>query len=217
MKVFLDFDDVIFNTKDFVIELRNLFASHGVTEDIFKKYYYDEKNPEVKIFNPWATLKRIEENEKRDVSALRKKFEDLLLNLSWCMFPDVEKFLKFVGKDNVFLISFGLPDFQNKKIIGCGLDKMIGGCIVTNGSKAEAIGKVLRELEINENEKMFFVDDRCQHIEEIKTAFPNIKTFLLCRKEGRYCDPKTQYCDYEVHGLREVEKIIDKFKSNEKN
>jgi predicted enzyme involved in methoxymalonyl-ACP biosynthesis len=85
---------------------------------------------------------------------------------------------------------------------------MINGCIVTKGSKAEAISKVMEELEIDPAEEIIFIDDRIEQIQNIKINHPNVQTFLLCRKEGRYCDKKNEYCDYEVNNLSEVQLII---------
>ena len=125
------------------------------------------------------------------------------------MFDDVENFLNYVGKENVYLVSFGLPAFQNKKIIGAEINKMVNGCVVTKNSKAGAISKVMEEMHIDPRERIVFIDDRIEQVRDIKKAFPDSCTFLLCRKEGRYCDQKNEYCDYEVHDLKEIQIIIN--------
>ncbi|MDD5396820.1 MAG: hypothetical protein PHW24_02045 [Candidatus Moranbacteria bacterium] len=209
MKIFIDFDDVILNTKDFSGGLKIFFESHEVSPELFKKHYYDPNDTsEVKLFDPDGLLSRLEENEKMDVTALRRGLSQHLADMDSFVFADVDDFLNFVGKENAYLISFGLPSFQNEKIIGSGIDRLVSGCVVTKGSKAEAIKSVIEKMKIDVNEEMIFIDDRLEQIQDIKKTFPNMHTFLLCRKEGRYCDQKNGYCDFEVHDLEEAMEII---------
>ena len=211
MKVFIDFDDVILNTGEFVTELRAFFGSYGVDATLFQKHYYDcGSSADVKLFNPWSLIDRLESEEAMDVCKLRENFSMYIKNLSKFVFADVDSFLNFVGKDNVYLISFGLPAFQNEKIVACGISNMVKGCIVTSNSKASAIGIIMEKMKIDANEKVVFIDDRVEQVQDVKKVFPGAATFLLCRKEGRYCDQKNEYCDYEVHDLSEVKEIISK-------
>ena len=46
--------------------------------------------------------------------------------------------------------------------------------------------------------------------EDVKKAIPQMITIFLSRKEGRYCDEKNEFCDWQVHDLKEAEKIISK-------
>ncbi|NTW27005.1 MAG: HAD family hydrolase [Candidatus Moranbacteria bacterium] len=213
MKVFIDFDDVIFNTKEFSAELKSFFESQGISQELFQKYYYAaDDNSAIKLFDPEGLIARLEKYEKIDASKLRENFDQRIENLTDFVFPDVVDFLNFVGKENVYLISFGLPIFQNKKIVACGINKLVSGCIVTGGSKASAIGSVMEKVGIAVSEKIIFIDDRIEQVQDIKQAFPAACTFLLCRKEGRYCDEKNEYCDYEVHNLKEAQEIINEIK-----
>jgi FMN phosphatase YigB (HAD superfamily) len=128
------------------------------------------------------------------------------------VFDDAEEFLKSVGKENIYLVSFGLPVFQNEKIVSCGANNLVSGCIVTKGLKSTAIGSVMKKMNIDFKEKIIFIDDRVEQVQDIKKAFPAALTFLLCRKEGRYCDQRNEFCDYEIHSLREAQEIISKLK-----
>ena len=211
MKFFIDFDDVIFNTKEFRINLKVFFNENGVSDELIEKYYYDEKDRnEVKLFDPEGLINRLEWFEKLDVDSLRKNFSVYMQNLSSFIFPDVDDFLKFTGKENTYLISFGLPIFQNEKITACGVYKLVSGCVVTRSSKSLAIAGVVEKMNISRDEKIVFIDDRIEQVQDIKKNFPFSITFLLCRKEGRYCDTKNEYCDYEIHDLIEAQEIISK-------
>ncbi len=209
MKIFIDFDDVIFNTKEFGAEMRKFFQLNGVHEELIDKYYYASNcNEKYKLFDPWAMLDRIEQHESLSMKEVRTRFSNHLVDLSPFVFPDVEKFLKFVGRKNTYLISFGLPIFQNKKITASGVHKLVNGCVVTRSSKAEAIRGVMAQMKIDSAEQIIFIDDRIEQIGDIKKAFPDSITFFLSRKEGRYCDKKNKDCDYEISELQEAEKII---------
>jgi len=209
MKVFIDFDDVVFNTKQFSAELKIFFSGHGVDEKLFLKHYYAaDDSSEKKLFDPEGLFSRLEKYEKIDASKLRADFAKRVVELSGFVFSDATDFLKFVGKENAYLISFGLADFQNKKIIGCKVNELVNGCVVTKGSKAAAIAQVMEKMQISSTEKIIFIDDRVEQVQDIKKAFPEAVTFLLCRSEGRYCDSKNEYCDFEIHSLKEAQEII---------
>lgn len=212
MKIFIDFDDVILNTKNFSMDLINFFEYQGVSPEVFKKHYYDpaDKNM-IKLFNPEGLFFRLEKYEKIKTDKLRENFAQHILDLSSFVFSDVQDFLNFAGKENVYLISFGLPIYQNQKIVACGVNKLVSGCIVTQGSKVEAIQQVMEKMKIAPEEEIIFIDDRVEQVQDIKKAFPGAHTFLLCRKEGRYCDEKNEYCDFEIHNLKEAQEIISKF------
>ncbi|MEI8343824.1 MAG: hypothetical protein WCF93_02670 [Candidatus Moraniibacteriota bacterium] len=209
MKVFIDFDDVIFNTKDFSIYLKGFYASRGVSQELVQKYYYDPAaESELKLFNPEGLFLRLEQYEKIDVSKLRKNFTQQLKHLSRFVFDDVSKFLTKMSKENVYLVSFGLPTFQSQKIQGSGVNKLVSDYIVTEKMKGQAIVQVMEKNKIDFEEKLIFIDDRIAQIEDVKKTFPQALTFLLCRKEGRYCDQKNDYCDYVAGDLRQVMEII---------
>jgi FMN phosphatase YigB (HAD superfamily) len=213
MKVFIDFDDVIFNTKEFSTDLRQFFEEYDITQDMVEKYYYNPDDiGEIKLFNPWEFFDRIENEEGIELLSARHSFADFLEDTSEYLFNDVTDFIDFIGRDNVYLVSFGIPEFQNKKISGCGLDKLVKQIIITNELKAKAIAEIILDKKMAE-EDVFFIDDRVEQIENVKGNMPEIHTIYLHRKEGRYCDEKKSCCDFEVHNLIEALNVI---KSNAK-
>lgn len=211
MKIFIDFDDVLFNTKQFSAYCKDFFATAGIEQALFQKYYYDpadELKDGVKLFNPYGLLERLEKYEKKDVSKLREEFEAHFQDLHSFVFADTEAFLKTMGKNNLYLVSFGLLEWQRLKIINSGVDQLVENFVITKKLKARAIAGLMEKIQIDSEEKIIFIDDRVEQIEDVKKIFPQAITFLLCRKEGRYCDLKDEFCDYEAHSLKEIEKII---------
>lgn len=211
MKIFIDFDDVIFNTKEFNSYLKDFYFSHGISHELIQKHYYDpDDNGQVRLFDPEGLFSRLEKIEKKDLTKLRENFSEQIKNISRFVFSDVRDFLIEAGRENIYLISFGLPVFQNDKIMGTGISELVNGCIVTRGLKSSAIEKVISQMKIDSAEKIIFIDDRVGQIEDIKKVFPDACTLFICRKEGRYCDQKNEYCDYEIHNLKEAQEIIYK-------
>lgn len=215
MVVFIDFDDVIFNTRQFRAYLREFYAENGVSQELVQKYYYesDDNNP-IRVFDPWGLFLRLEKYEKMNVDKLRENFESQLSDLKRFVFSDVESFLLKIGRESVHLVSFGLPSFQEKKIIGSGVNELVCNFSITGNLKAHMISRILKDEKINPEEKIIFIDDRVEQIEDVKKAFPTTMTIFLCREEGRYKDQKTEYCDFEAHSLEEAEKIIKELNSN---
>lgn len=213
MKIFIDFDDVLFNTKYFSAYLKEFFAKAGIDQELFQKYYYasnDQAKDKVRLFDPNGLFLRLEKYEKIDTSKIRHDFETKLQDLERFVFEDATDFLAAMGKENLQVISFGLANWQQNKIKGSRIDKLVENFVTTEKPKAQEIERLLAQMKLDVEEKIFFIDDRAEHLEDVKKSFPQIITIFLCRKEGRYCDQKNEFCDYEARDLKEAEEIISK-------
>jgi len=210
MKIFIDFDDVMFNTKQFSPDLKLFFQTHGISENLFKKYYYTEKEIEVRVFDPWGIMDRVEQHEGIDMTQLRGALDNYMKNLSRYVFEDVRNFCISAGRDNVYIISYGLKKFQDMKIIGSGVHALVKKVVSISGSKSEEIKHIIESERIGGAEQIFFLDDRAAYIAEVKKEIPRMVTLIVKRPEGRYADPKEKSCNYEVHNLEEAMDIIRK-------
>lgn len=211
MKVFIDFDDVIFNTKKFKEDLKNMFPLHGVSSEIFDKYYVDPNDSRaIKTFNPWLHIERICNNESEiDKEKLNKFVQIFIADISSYIFNDVYDFIETVDKKNIVVVSFGEQKFQAKKVFNSNIGKKIKNIVITQSSKKEVIEKILQKEKNMNQEKTFFLDDRVEQIKDVKEKFPQIITILIKRPEGRYQEMrKDEYCDYETHDLMGAQDII---------
>jgi hypothetical protein len=210
MKIFIDFDDVIFNTKRFKYDFKNMFFEHGVSNEIFDKYYNDPNDKKaIKTFDPWAHIARINKEISIDVEKLKSMVNEYVVDMSRYVFDDVVGFINNVGAENLILISFGEKEFQTKKIVNSGIADLIKNFVITNDSKAAEVKRIINGDSFDKSEKFFFLDDRIEQVDEIKKKFPDIITVFVKRPEGRYQDmQKDECCDHEVHNLKEAEKII---------
>jgi len=208
MIILIDFDDVLFNTKKFKRDIVDLFLRNGISNEMFDKYYHDLKqNKVLKTYDPWRQLEMIKKGENIDVEKIKNELEEFMNDTSEYLFDDSIGFMEFLKNDDVCIVSYGEEIFQARKIVGCGAGSYCEKVSVTDELKSEVIGKMIKEEDL-ENEKIFFIDDRIEQINDVKKKFPFIKTILIHRKEGRYQDEPTRYCDFEANSLEEAEKIL---------
>lgn len=214
MKIFIDFDDVILNTKKFKKDLFGVFSAYGISREEYENSYYDpnDQNP-VKMHSIGDQIRRLQKNNFFDEKALREDLENFFTkNTSCCVFADVFDFAASHKNDEMCVLTFGNKVFQEKKIINSKIREHFANIIITDKSKAAALKEELRKKKFLPGEKIFFIDDRTEQLENVKREFPDIITIFIKRPEGRFQEMvKNDYCDFEVHNLRETEEIIKKF------
>ena len=213
VKIFIDFDDVLFNTKSFIADMEAVFKKHGISKDIFYETYQSDGNFSGKInskmrsYDPSLQFKKIREKVKIDTRHLQSDFENLVKDTSKYIFEDVKNFLYKLQKKDIFLLSFGTNKFQNKKIKNSGIEKYFNKIIIVEQyEKGKAIEKIIGKS----RESFCFIDDRVAFLAEVKIRYPFAKTFLVKRREGRYKDKKNKYCDFSVNNLKQILEIIKK-------
>jgi len=212
MKIFIDFDDVIFNAKNFKNDLKKIFYKFGISEKLFDQSYYNyppnKKDTRVKTYVPEKQIKTIKKEIYLDDIQLQCEFEKFITNTKKYVFPDVVSFLNNFSKKQLFLISHGSPSFQKNKINNSGVGEFFNVIKVSKSEKSQEVKKIIQKEYSQKKETYFFLDDRMQYIEEIKKSLPDIITILVTRKEGRYADKKNKYCDFSVSNLKQALKII---------
>ncbi|MFA7209535.1 MAG: HAD hydrolase-like protein [Parcubacteria group bacterium] len=210
MKIFIDFDDVLFNTKKFKDDYLEVFAAYGISKEVFERFYYDPQSVGgIKKYDPIRHIGRIFKKEKEIGKNLEKSVMDFVSDTSRYVFPDVTGFLKKFRKEELFIVSYSLTDFQKAKISNSGIGDFFKAIEIGSELKEKAVaGLIDREGIDLSKENVYFIEDRISHIESVKRKYPVIRTILLKRKEGRYADGKNELCDFEVENLEQAEKII---------
>ena len=212
MKLFIDFDDVLFFSKKFIQDEKNIFLKHGISEELFKKHYYhfreNDKNKKYRFYDLDKQLEGIRNELGMDISPLEKEAKKFIEDTSRYVFPDVESFLKEIKKDDLFILSYSKTEFQRLKIENCRLARYFRKIIITDRKKSEAIMLAMKENDIKKGEDIYFIDDRADYISEVKKSLPQVKTILVRRKEGRYHDLESEDSDYEVENFSQVFPII---------
>lgn len=211
VKIFVDFDDVLLNTKKFREDYIKTFKANNVPLEVFNKYYYDypvkKRNGRIIKYDSDEHLEIITEKEKIKTARLRSDIKKLIKKISKYIFPDVENFLRSFKKNSLYLVSYGDTRFQKNKIKNSGLKQYFEKIIIIDKLKASSIKKIIEKNKFRK-EKMFFIDDRVEQIGDVKRKIPEIITIFMKRKESRHHDKKTKYCDYVAKNLIEAKKII---------
>lgn len=207
MKIFIDFDDVLFNTRDFSRNYKKIFEECGVCKDIFHELYYDypqkDKTGKLKKYDYNKHVTRIGEECQMDTRELQKKVSNLISNTSKYLFPDVLDFLKAFNRSSLFLVSFGKTEFQKSKIMNSGIKDFFQEINIVDELKSGPISRFAKN-----DEKIYFLDDRIEQVEDVKKNFPKSVTFLVDREEGRFDDEHNEYCDFVVKDLKEALGLI---------
>jgi hypothetical protein len=226
MKIILDFDDVIFNTRKFTDDYKKIFYDHGISEDIFEKCYRGRqslKKGTRRPYDPQEHLVAIKALQSINVKGINKQIDRFIRQANKYIFPDAIEFLKKFNKNDLYLVSYGDGEkFQGAKIKSAKIGKYFRKIIILNRPKLYGIREVMGDAkrgvaDKKKNEAIFFLDDRVELIEEVKRKYSSISTILMKRKEGRYDGKKDKYCDFEVKNLKEAAKLIEKLEENKRS
>ncbi len=211
MKIILDFDDVIFNTRRFTEDYKKIFIRHGVPAAQFDYPRQRNRDGKIKTYNLERHLGLVEKKSEVDIKKLKNGIAEFIKRGRKYVFRDAVQFLgKFSHRQFYLLSRADDEQWQADKIKNSGIGRYFKKIIICAGSKSDSICPMLKKEGAGRKEKIFFIDDRVEHLEDVKKRHPKIVTILLRRKEGRYSDKKNKWCDYEVRGLSEAKEIIRK-------
>ncbi len=213
MLLFVDFDDTIFNTKEFKRDYISLFQKEGIAKREFDDSYYldgikGESEKMIKMYDVDAQLKRLESVKGRVLKRLASQIDGFMQDTQKYVFEDFYKFAGNFSHEQLILISFGSRSFQIKKIRSSGVSSYFSKVVVTDGSKSGYINDIVKE---KGKEKIILLDDRCDQLINAVQCVKSIIPIRIKRKEGRYSDietPKTIKC--EACSLDEALRIIKK-------
>lgn len=215
MLIFLDFDDVLFNTKRFKADYFKLFKKRGIAKSIFEKFYYDPLDErKTKSYSPSAHIKRICNQTQLDYREFEAATMQFTRDTSKYVFKDTIKFLDNLSQGELCLISFSKTNFQKSKIFNSGLTKYFSQIKIVNELKGKEIKKIIKNKYNSINKEIYFIDDRVEHIADAKIKNPDVATILFIRKEGQHHDRKNKFCDYSVKSTKEILKIINSSQKN---
>lgn len=208
MKIFLDFDDTLFNTKAFALHLRQVFAKYGIPEELLASTAAAMKDGTVGgWYSPEKHIALLAEVCAFDHSRLRADIAAFLGETKQFLFPDAMDFLALMKErgHTLSIISYGDNTFQMKKIRGAGIEHFFEKILVTQEDKAVLLGSNLP----TEKEEIWFLEDRVHYIASVKKTWPWITTVLMCQADGRYHDIPDESCDFVVKTFGEVVQAID--------
>jgi FMN phosphatase YigB (HAD superfamily) len=209
MKIFIDFDDVIFNTKKFVADRGKIFQKNGISQKIYKQCYHSEvETGRIKRYECRAHIRRARNLVAFDVKKLERDLDDHLTHAVGYVFPDAVRFLEKFKRTDLYLVSFAKTEYQKAKIKNSKISGYFKKIFIVDGSKSAAVGKIIK----HHDESYLFIDDRAAYIDDVKKKHPGVVSILMQRSGGRYFDKKTKRCDFKVTNFTQVTKLINKNK-----
>jgi FMN phosphatase YigB (HAD superfamily) len=215
MKIFIDFDDVMFNAKRFKNDLIKVFRKNGINRSEFENSYYAfaKKDQVRKIYyGPRKQINVLRRRGEIDRKKFTRDIDKFMEDLRGYVFPDCFGFISAFKKKDLYLITYGHEKFQLEKIKGARIKKFFKKVIISEKNKIDEILQTAKKEKFLLDENIVFIEDRPEQIEEAEKRKKSIKTFHMCRPEGRYSNLACKREDYEVKNLKEALNIVKKLK-----
>ena len=204
MKIILDFDDTIFNTHKLMHNVAAVFERADFTKKDFFEAYQKCKE-KVGDFNPEIIIGLLNEIKPFDKTEAEKKINSILDNSKDFVYPDFFSFARSFNKKDLILLSFGEAGFQRTKIKNSRVNPFFSKIIITQKNKTKEIEPIYEEYS---EEKIFFIDDKAEQIDEVKKIFPQLVAVKMERVQGGHINTKSKLVNYVVEDLNEIKNII---------
>lgn len=214
MKIFLDFDDLLFDSVlvkgEFVEALREIYMRGGWSLDRIRKTAQEfsfasyERRPVT--YSIEKHLAFLEKQEPRGTSErVLAETQVFMQDLKRYVFPDAIPFLKSYPSKDLFIITYGDLGFQKAKISGSGIAPFFNDIlIIGQGPKTPAIVDYAKTHNIAKSETLIFIDDKVKYFDEANDSSYRLVKILLDRRGSE----SKGNADYQATNFNEVEKII---------
>lgn len=206
MKIVIDFDDTIFNTYLFVQEIIKHFKRVGFTSEEFKEIYKKSKE-KMKDFDQKTVVDLFFRLKPYDKESVVGEIDSLIERSEEFIFPDFRKFANDNYRRNLILLSFGITEFQKRKIDNSGIQNYFDKIYITDKDKVVDIEHIYRKYP---EDQILFIDDKAVEIDKVKEKFSDIITIKMERPRGGHVKIKSEKTDYVAKNFKEVEAIIKK-------
>jgi len=205
MKIILDFDHTLFDTPRLKKAIKDIFAGHGVDEELFLRTH-DESRIGGRDWKPDRQFEILKSLGVSKVDSIREGFEKVMGESCIFLYEDTMPFLAKAKRDHALaLVTYGESSFQKKKLAGCRefakyFDKIV---ITQNLYKDKEVS------DLSEGKPTVFVEDNPMALSAVKKYAPHIVTVRINRGAGRYTkEISGEGIDYEVKELSEIEDIL---------
>lgn len=181
-KLFIDFDDTLFDRDTFRKRLISLIKKQGFSdkevEDGYKAVYKNNGYDGV-----WAHLEHLHKNVRPiALDKASSDIESLFCEAKTLLLPEALKFLRSLDrkKYEINLITVGGLEFQKKKVSACGIESLFDNCYFTTDEKAEALAELVGD------DFFILLEDKDETIKSVKERFP--KTLVIKAEKGKLLD-----------------------------
>lgn len=209
MKIFVDFDNTIFDTRhQFLDDFFEVFEKYGVSREVFEEtlpHFSKTALQKGKCYSPREHIKTIKKTTGQNINekSFLQEMTIFLEDLEKYVFEDFYAFVNQYDKEDLIILLYGDYDFQKQKIIGSGVEQFFVDTIITQGNKAKEIKKYMQNFP---NADAILIDDKSEYFESVKKILFDTKTVHVVKDDNK-CENHNN-CDFDVSDLRVISDII---------
>ncbi|OGJ01450.1 hypothetical protein A3G98_00865 [Candidatus Nomurabacteria bacterium RIFCSPLOWO2_12_FULL_37_8] len=180
MKYIFDFDDVLFNTKQFKQHIFSCLLKRGLSQRVTQAYYKKIREKEFSLKNFIMNLFLHEQIKKIDV---QNTYEEIMHECPNFVNQELLIVVRNSGTANCYIVTCGEKEFQKNKIKRSGIAHLFSKITIEPGSKKRTVEKICAK---NKGERVFFIDNTANHFEDLNLdKCPNLKTILYTGQDLR--------------------------------
>lgn len=213
MRIFIDLDDVLMDTRAFKEVFFEAFAAFGVSKDIVRKAYLDTRETK-ESYN----LRDHLHNISKSVPGLNIKDagKELLVfsrRSAEFIFPDAISFLTYLRENGwrAELVSTGDKKMQLGKIKALGIENFFARIHFADSNKKS---RWVRTALHHPKDFFVFLDDKAEAVDDVKKEFPESAAIQILRRKNQ---KKSAGADAIVENLKEARKILSEKYAKKKN
>lgn len=206
MKIFIDFDDTLFDSVKFKKYFENVFIREGISANNFRKSYNRVKEKGIYSLEKHLEFLGLDEGIKG--KNVQKKLKNLFSDLSCCVYADSWEFVEKFPRKDLIILSFGQHSFQKKKMLGSKISKKFSKMIITQSRKIGTIHDFTKKNNC-QGEKLVLIDNKAEFLEKVEKNDHEILTIQMLRNKS---EKIAKHADYRVKKFKEVLKIINEQK-----
>ena len=166
MKIYIDFDGTMFDTNRFYHDFLKICNQYGITDGEVNSLQTQLGG----LFNLDEFAKKIGNDYKLDAEFLKQV--ESLYDKKY-LYSDVIDFLeKYYQKNDLYILSYGEPNYQTKKINCCHIDKYFKEIIITENKGTEKI----------DYQNSYFIDNNPKEIKILSDA--GATNIIRIKREG---------------------------------
>jgi len=202
--IILDFDYTLFDAATFKTALAQSLKSFNIDEKLFFKTYKEIRydNGKEIDYKPDKHLEKLAAITHNDFNILSKAYFKILDNCQKYLYLDSLAFIKkqIANHEKLILLTFGNPEFQEKKVLSCNLEKYFTEIFYTDKPK------ITLAHEIIDTDNTIFINDNPREIQELQQIYKHAKFVLIKRKNGKKYNHDYDFDQVKViYNLNELE------------
>ena len=191
IKMFIDFDNTLFDTRKLKKDLFAVFSRYGFKEEEISSTY--KKACEDYIYSPSEHADELYKIKPFDKKNAESELDELYKNIPEYLFNDSIDFLKNLDKDKfeINLLTLGDLDFQKKKVDFSNISKYFENIYYCKDQKW-----IFLKTLVEPNEKFYIIDDRGDALFEISKDF-KLSSTIEINRASKPLDNMEQPAPYE--------------------